>query len=76
MEFDSSVSEPSSVGATIGTVIPPMVSRTIPRRPALSSSRLYSHSMVAGGFDETSYTTRLTPRTSLEMRFEMRAMSS
>ena len=28
----------------------------------------YSHSIVAGGFDEMSYTTRLTPGTSLTMR--------
>lgn len=28
----------------------------------------YSHSIVAGGFDDTSYTTRLIPRTSLMMR--------
>ena len=28
----------------------------------------HSHSIVAGGFDETSYVTRLMPRTSLMMR--------
>jgi hypothetical protein len=38
--------------------------------------RPYSHSMVAGGFEEMSYTTRLMPRTSLMMRDEMRARSS
>lgn len=37
---------------------------------------VYSHSMVAGGFDETSYTTRFTPSTSLVMRVEMRLMMS
>ena len=31
----------------------------------------YSHSIVAGGFELMSYTTRLIPRTSLIMRFEM-----
>src|SRR6478735_12224608 len=31
----------------------------------------YSHSIVAGGFDEMSYTTRLTPGTSLTMRDEI-----
>lgn len=36
----------------------------------------YSHSMVPGGFDVTSSTTRLTPGTSLVMRFEMRANTS
>src|SRR5262245_52708569 len=38
--------------------------------------RVYSHSIVAGGFDDTSYTTRLIPRTSLMMRFEMRPSTS
>lgn len=33
---------------------------------------LYSHSIVAGGFDEMSYTTRFTPFTSLMIRVEMR----
>ena len=36
----------------------------------------HSHSMVPGGFDVTSSTTRLTPATSLVMRFEMRASTS
>lgn len=39
-------------------------------------ARAYSHSIVAGGFDEMSYTTRLTPRTSLMIRFEIRPSSS
>lgn len=30
----------------------------------------YSHSIVAGGLPEMSYTTRLIPRTSLMMRFD------
>ena len=38
--------------------------------------RGYSHSMVAGGLEEMSYTTRLTPWTSLMMRLEMRARTS
>jgi hypothetical protein len=38
--------------------------------------RRYSHSMVAGGFDEMSYTTRLMPRTSLMMRDEILASRS
>src|SRR5262249_61742142 len=42
------------------------------QRPALT----HSHSIVAGGFDEMSYTTRFTPWTSLVMRLEMRASSS
>ncbi len=36
----------------------------------------YSHSIVAGGLPDTSYTTRLIPRTSLMMRFDTRASSS
>lgn len=36
----------------------------------------HSHSIVAGGLEEISYTTRLTPRTSLIMRLEMRPKSS
>src|SRR6476619_8284576 len=31
----------------------------------------HSHSMVAGGFELMSYTTRLTPGTSLTMRYEI-----
>ena len=36
----------------------------------------HSHSMVPGGLDVTSSTTRLTSRTSFVMRFEMRASTS
>ena len=36
----------------------------------------YSHSMVAGGFDEMSYTTRFTPGTSLTIRDEIFARMS
>lgn len=36
----------------------------------------YSHSMVAGGFEEMSYTTRFTPSTSLMIRFEIRPKTS
>ena len=36
----------------------------------------YSHSMVPGGFDVTSSTTRLTSRTSFVMRFEILASTS
>src|SRR5262249_13678142 len=36
----------------------------------------YSHSIVAGGFELTSYTTRLTPFTSLAIRLEMRPSAS
>jgi hypothetical protein len=33
----------------------------------------HSHSIVPGGFDVTSYTTRLIPRTSLTMRVAVSA---
>ena len=36
----------------------------------------YSHSMVAGGFEVASSTTRLTPGTSLVIRVEIRASTS
>ena len=36
----------------------------------------HSHSMVAGGFDDTSYTTRLTPLTLFIISFESRASTS
>ena len=38
--------------------------------PLLRPTRCYSHSIVAGGLPEMSYTTRLMPRTSLMMRLE------
>ena len=41
-----------------------------------SSSVTYSHSIVLGGFEETSNTTRLMPLTSLMIRFEMRPSRS
>ena len=42
----------------------------MPKGPA------HSHSIVAGGLPEMSYTTRLMPRTSLIMRFETRPSRS
>ena len=36
------------------------------------SAANHSHSIVAGGLDETSYVTRLMPRTSLMMRLDTR----
>ncbi len=41
-------------------------------RPAAS----YSHSIVAGGFEEMSRATRLTPGTSLMIRFDTRSSRS
>src|SRR2546425_29518 len=41
-----------------------------------SLSSRYSHSIVAGGLELTSYATRLTPRTSLMIRLEIRPSTS
>jgi four helix bundle protein len=41
-----------------------------------SLGNAYSHSIVAGGFELTSYTTRFTPRTSLMMRLLIPASTS
>jgi hypothetical protein len=46
------------------------------RASPLSHPESYSHSIVAGGLEEMSYTTRLTPGTSLTIRLEMRARRS
>src|SRR5262249_7199531 len=61
------------VGAGVSVTAAPSADRA---RPAGARPLNHSHSMVAGGFDEMSYTTRLTPRTSLMMRVESRARSS
>ena len=49
----------------------------MPQGKGIEAARIdgarHSHSMVAGGLLETSKQTRLTPRTSLMMRVEMRA---
>ena len=37
---------------------------------------VYSHSIVAGGLELTSYTTRFTPSTSLAIRLDTRASTS
>lgn len=42
----------------------------------LCRTRDHSHSIVAGGFPEMSYTTRLIPRTSLMIRFDARPSSA
>ena len=49
-----------------------------PATPAMTlrSWYCYSHSMVPGGLDVTSKATRLTSRTSLVMRVEIRASTS
>ena len=46
---------------------------TLKRVILLSSMPSHSHSIVPGGFDVTSYTTRFTPLTSLMMRVAVRA---
>lgn len=69
-----------------GTKTPPKKQRTprTTRRPqkllpiayCLLPLFPYSHSIVAGGLLEMSYTTRFTPRTSLMIRVEIRANTS
>lgn len=49
---------------------------TMRTRRRESAASPHSHSMVPGGFDVTSSTTRLTSRTSFVMRLEMRASTS
>jgi hypothetical protein len=39
--------------------------------PMTCHPRFYSHSIVPGGFEVMSYTTRFTPRTSFTIRFEI-----
>src|SRR6266536_441062 len=46
------------------------------RRPAFRPLATYSHSIVAGGFDVTSRTTRLTPGISLTRRLEIVSIRS
>ena len=44
--------------------------------PVKTAAEPYSHSIVAGGFDEMSSATRFTPGTSLMIRFEIRSRRS
>jgi hypothetical protein len=46
------------------------------QKTSLSSPIFYSHSMVLGGLEEMSKTTRLTPLTSLMIRLEILASTS
>ena len=56
-------------------LMPQSIARMAPQaRPPVAAS--YSHSMVPGGFDVMSYTTRLIPRTSFTIRLEMRFSTS
>src|SRR5688500_6113108 len=50
--------------------------RKSPERDTATDRDDHSHSIVAGGFPEISYTTRLIPRTSLMIRFETRERSA
>ena len=63
------VRAPNAERPAIATAIP-CASAARDRRPA------YSHSMVLGGFELISYTTRLTPLTSLMIRFDARPSTS
>jgi hypothetical protein len=58
-----SIAHPSKASQTVNTIA---------RVPLVRADcAYYSHSIVPGGFEVTSYTTRFTPRTSFTMRFEM-----
>ncbi len=60
--------------AALGNASPARLSGTPLRHapPArLSGNAFHSHSIVAGGFELTSYVTRFTPRTSLMIRLEI-----
>src|SRR4051812_13646749 len=50
--------------------------RMAPPHPRPQHTQGYSHSMVPGGFDVTSSTTRFTPGTSFVIRLETRARTS
>ena len=54
----------------------PTISRGKGEAQVAFSAPRYSHSIVAGGFDDTSYTTRLTPLTLFIISFESRASTS
>src|SRR3989338_2193075 len=46
------------------------------RMSHVACRNVHSHSIVAGGFEETSYTTLFTPLTSLMIRLEIRSSTS
>ena len=50
--------------------------RVFPRAATYHKDAHHSHSMVAGGLEVMSYTTRFTPETTFTMRLEMRASTS
>gem|GEM_PF-6482103 len=54
----------------------PLERTAAPGGGAAASEVAYSHSIVAGGFELTSYTTRFTPSTSLAIRLEIWASTS
>ena len=55
-------------GKAARSLTPPLATLGRARARGFRADFGHSHSIVAGGFDEMSYTTRLTPRTSLVMR--------
>ncbi len=61
--------QPSGVKAIIGPTTPVLVRYIVVSH--LTRRMGYSHSIVAGGFELTSYVTRFTPRISLMIRFEI-----
>ena len=60
---------------SMGRSFPPRMGN-IPQTPILRAGKDHSHSIVPGGFDVTSYTTRLMPFTSLIIRVATRPSTS
>ena len=54
----------------------PILCVLFPKRGTSKAVQPYSHSIVPGGFDVMSYTTRLIPRTSLTIRLEIARSTS
>ena len=70
---------PAAILTTGGYAAIPVMLAAAPLRTLshlLKRPGAYSHSMVEGGFEETSSATRFTPRTSLMIRLETRSRRS
>lgn len=69
-------SEPLSVAPSLACAVHFHAGFRRVERATWNMQRRYSHSIVAGGLELTSYTTRFTPRTSLIMRLLIRPNTS
>jgi len=68
--------EPLSVASSLACAVHFLAGSRCVERATWNMQRRYSHSIVAGGFELTSYTTRFTPRTSLIIRLLIRPKTS